>query len=96
MGDSGGLQARRIAIFHGHAGSNREGYDGIYAAHEAGVPAVVRTEHLPEELVDPAECQAYQRLLQVVDRIICVSAGVGATFRRALALNRSTRIPWLC
>jgi glycosyltransferase involved in cell wall biosynthesis len=77
------LQARRIAVFHGHAGSNREGYDGIYAAHDAGVPAVVRTEHLPEELTAAVERRAYQRLQRVVDRVICVSAGVGATFRRA-------------
>jgi glycosyltransferase involved in cell wall biosynthesis len=86
------LQARRGAIFHGHAGSNREGYDGIYAAHEAGAAAIVRTEHLPEELADPAERRAYQRLQQAVDRIICVSAGVAATFWRAGVAEQRLRV----
>lgn len=86
------LQTRRVTIFHGHAGSNREGYDGIHAAHEAGVPVVVRTEHLPEELVDPAERLPYQGLQQIVDRIICVSAGVAATFRRAGVTEQRLRV----
>jgi glycosyltransferase involved in cell wall biosynthesis len=80
---AGWLQARRIEVFHGHAGSTWEGYEGIYAARAAGVRAVVRTEHLPDVLTDPVERRSYYRLQQLVDRIICVSEGVRATFRQA-------------
>jgi glycosyltransferase involved in cell wall biosynthesis len=47
---------------------------------------------LPEELANPAERLAYQRLQHVVDRIICVSAGVAGTFRRAGVSERRLRV----
>jgi glycosyltransferase involved in cell wall biosynthesis len=77
------LRARRIEVFHGHAGCGWEGYEGIYAARAARVPAVVRTEHLPDVLTDPAERRRYYGLQQLIDRIVCVSEGVRATFRQA-------------
>ena len=77
------LRARRIEVFHEHAGCAWEGHEGIHAARAARVPAVIRTEHLPDVLTDPAERQRYYGLQQLVDRIICVSEGVRATFRQA-------------
>ncbi len=38
----------RVELFHCHAGVMIEGYAGVRAARQAGVPAVVRTEHLAE------------------------------------------------
>lgn len=73
------LQARRIDIFHGHAGIGWEGHSGIEAAHAAGVPAIVRTDHLPYLLTKPSDCLAYRRMLSNVDRVICVSRGVYET-----------------
>jgi glycosyltransferase involved in cell wall biosynthesis len=42
------LKKAQVELFHCHAGVMIEGYAGVRAAREAGVPAVVRTEHLAE------------------------------------------------
>jgi len=42
------LRRARVELFHCHAGVMIEGYAGVRAAREAGVSAVVRTEHLAE------------------------------------------------
>src|SRR5438874_1365932 len=49
------LVARGVEVFHCHAGIGWEGHAGVYAARQAGVPVVVRTEHLPYLLTNPQE-----------------------------------------
>jgi glycosyltransferase involved in cell wall biosynthesis len=80
------LCERRVSIFHGHAGVAWEGHDGVYAAHEAGVPAIVRTEHLPD-LTDtpwlvttPWQPVDYEAMAELIERLICVSEAVYESF----------------
>lgn len=77
------LRAHRISIFHGHAGIGWEGHDGIRAARAAGVPVVVRTEHLPYLLTDRVQKQQHHALIPLIDRLICVSQAAGDSFRDA-------------
>ena len=85
----GWLRDRRTQVFHTHAGNLWEGHDGsVAAARVAGVPVVVRTEHLPDLthapwFVDaPWENADYERGIEAVDRIICVSEEARASFVR--------------
>jgi glycosyltransferase involved in cell wall biosynthesis len=95
------LREQRIDIFHLHAGTGWEGHTAAFAAREAGVPAVIRTEHLPDVIADPEERRSHQRMLGAVDRLICVSAGARASMLAAgapaakLALVRNGIIPRL-
>jgi len=77
------LRARRFALFHGHAGIGWEGQVGVYAARAAGVPVVVRTEHLPYLLTAPEQRTDHRLVLRQIDRLICVSEAVRASFRAA-------------
>lgn len=76
----GWLRERAVDIFHCHAGVGWEGHSGITAARAAGVPAVVRTEHLPDVITEPRERDAYRRVLALTDRLICVAEAVRDTF----------------
>ncbi len=67
------LQEMQAAVFHCHAGIGWEGHWGIQAAHDAQVPVIIRTEHLPYLLTDPRQQSDYHALLPKVDQIICVS-----------------------
>ena len=77
------LRGRQVEIFHGHAGIGWEGHDGVYIARDAGVPVVVRTEHLPYLLTAPDQRDAHRRLLRSVDRLVCVSEGARESFLAA-------------
>ena len=77
------LSSRQIDVFHLHAGIGWEGHEGIYRAREAGVPIVVRTEHLPYLLTDPVQQQDYAALVGHVNRLICVSSDARDSFVRA-------------
>jgi glycosyltransferase involved in cell wall biosynthesis len=44
---------------------------------------VVRTEHLPDVITDSAERASHTRMLESVDRLICVSSGSHASFLEA-------------
>lgn len=77
------LGARRVALFHGHAGIGWEGHDGIRAARAAGVPSVVRTEHLPYLITAHDQRADHRLMLRQVDRLICVSEATRASFRAA-------------
>lgn len=74
------LRAQRMAIFHCHAGIGWEGHTAIQAAREAGVPALVRTEHLPDLLTDPCQRATFDRTVRIIDRLVCVSEGGRASF----------------
>jgi glycosyltransferase involved in cell wall biosynthesis len=77
------IRHHRIGIFHDHAGIGWEGHSGVYTARDAGVPAVLRTEHLPYLLTDAREQEAHRQLVHVIDRLICVSEGARASFLAA-------------
>ncbi len=75
------LRDRQIAVFHCHAGIAWEGHSGVYAARVAGVPTVIRTEHLPHSLIpDEAGRRHYRYLADELDALIGVSAAVGASY----------------
>ncbi len=77
------LRTERVAIFHAHAGIAWEGHAGVAAARAAGVPVVLRTEHLPYLITDRVQQDHYRDTLRLVDRVVCVSEGVRASFQRA-------------
>ncbi|MGI4732825.1 MAG: glycosyltransferase [Janthinobacterium lividum] len=66
------LRRTRPDLVHVHAGIGWEGHALARAARAAGVP-VVRTEHLPYLLTDPAQQAEHREALADVDRLICVS-----------------------
>ncbi|MFD2093991.1 glycosyltransferase family 4 protein [Blastococcus deserti] len=106
------LRDAHVELFHCHAGVMIEGYAGVRAARGAGVPAVVRTEHLaepstvfpveelpdlvhspyhrPDRRLSDAELAAlvtgfqkeYLDVVELVDRVICVSEGVRDSYLR--------------
>jgi glycosyltransferase involved in cell wall biosynthesis len=77
------LRSQRVQLFHDHAGIGWEGHQGIYAARRAGIGAIVRTEHLPYLLTEPAQREAHRRLVASVDQLICVSDGAQQEFIKA-------------
>jgi glycosyltransferase involved in cell wall biosynthesis len=77
------LAERDFDIFHCHAGIGWEGHAGVRAAHLAGIPAVVRTEHLPYLLTDLDQRAEYAQLTTIVDRIITVSEEAGRGYLEA-------------
>lgn len=72
-----------VEVFHCHAGIGWEGHWGIHTAHEAGVPVIIRTEHLPYLLTDPRQRAEYQARLPLVDQLICVSKEAAKSYRKA-------------
>lgn len=76
------LRASRVDVFHLHAGVGWEGHTSTYAAREAGVPVIIRTEHLPDVIRDPEERVSHQRLISAVDQLICVSDGAARLIQR--------------
>jgi hypothetical protein len=78
-----GLCRLGVQIFHGHAGIGWEGQEGIHTARAAGVPVVVRTEHLPFLITNADQRDAFNTMLSLVDRLICVSAEAQASFIKA-------------
>lgn len=74
---------RTVDIFHVHAGIGWEGIPAVWFARDAGIPVVLRTEHLPYLLTDPDQQTAFEQMTHIVDRIVCVSDGVSASLRAA-------------
>lgn len=67
------LRRLAICVFHCHAGIGWEGQRGVKTARNAGVPVVLRTEHLPYLLTDEKQQRDYHRHAALVDHFICVS-----------------------
>jgi glycosyltransferase involved in cell wall biosynthesis len=89
------LRTFRPDIAHVHAGISWEGHGIARAARAAGIPAVVRTEHLPYTLRPLKDCALeawYARESLLADRIICVSSTARATFRMSAADTSRYRI----
>lgn len=74
------LQTHNVQVFHSHAGIAWEGHIGVYAAHRARVPAIVRTEHLPNLITNETQHEDHRRMMSHVHRTICVSEEVRASF----------------
>ncbi len=72
----------RPDIVHVHAGIGWEGHAAVRAAQAAGVP-VIRTEHLPYLLTDPAQRDEHRDSSSMLARLICVSDAVRDTHRAA-------------
>ncbi len=77
------LEARRFDVFHDHAGISWEGFGGIEVARAIGVPAIVRTEHLPYLLTHEGQRADYHRIIGSIDRLICVSQEARTSYIRA-------------
>ena len=76
------LRDRQVDLAHVHAGIGWEGFGGVAAARAAGVH-IIRTEHLPYLLTDPNQQADHARMVQQVDRLICVSAEAAVSYRQA-------------
>jgi glycosyltransferase involved in cell wall biosynthesis len=74
------LAERPFDIAHIHAGIGWEGHRVVEEACRAGVAVVLRTEHLPYVLTDPAQQEVYRRALANISGLICVSAAAAASF----------------
>ncbi|MBF6612571.1 MAG: glycosyltransferase family 4 protein [Chloroflexi bacterium] len=67
------LQMHQVDIMHCHAGIGWEGTKGVFAARDAGVPIVIRTEHLPYLLTDRDQRENHVRIVAACDLLIAVS-----------------------
>lgn len=77
------LITNEVQVFNTHAGIGWESHRSVRIARVAGVPAVVRTEHLPYLLTEGWQRDQHQRLLDQVDKLICVSEEARRTFIEA-------------
>lgn len=73
----------RPDILHCHAGVGWEGHPGVWAAREAGIGIVLRTEHLPYLIREGWQHDEYMHMKDAVDAIICVSEASSKSFERA-------------
>jgi glycosyltransferase involved in cell wall biosynthesis len=74
------LRREGATIFHSQVGISWEGLVGLRAAHDAGVPVRIVTEHLPYLLTHPGQVADHRRTIQLADRVITVSEGSRRTF----------------
>ncbi|WP_255329421.1 glycosyltransferase [Paracoccus albicereus] len=79
-------------IVHVHAGIGWEGHGLTRAAARQGAK-VIRTEHLPWLLTDPAQIAQYADAGEDVDAVIAVSRDAAAGWRRALSGMNGPRLP---
>jgi predicted dehydrogenase/glycosyltransferase involved in cell wall biosynthesis len=69
-----------VTVLHVHAGVAWEGHEPVLAGRRAGVPAVVRTEHLPQLITTNDQRGRHRALVRQLDRLICVSEGVARSY----------------
>ena len=81
------LDAVRPGLLHVHAGIGWEGHALAGAGAAAGV-GVVRTEHLPWLVTDPAQEADYAAAAEAVDAFVAVSEAAAATWKPARARLR--------
>lgn len=79
----GWLADREFGLCHVHAGIFWEGLPIAGTAKRAGVPVVIRTEHLPFVSADPGERARYGEAMREVDRVVCVSREARDSFLAA-------------
>lgn len=86
------LRSHPVQIFHGHAGIGWEGHHAAYVAHAMGVPAVIRTEHLPYLLTNAQQQADHARLVTILDQLLCVSDEAHQTFLAAGVAKQQLRV----
>lgn len=86
------IAASGADLVHVHAGIGWEGHGLTRAAAAAGA-RVVRTEHLPWLLTDPAQIAEYAAALHAVDGLIAVSHAAAKGWRRALRAIGAEAVP---
>lgn len=74
----------QTGLLHIHAGIGWEGHSLAAVGRLAGWP-VVRTEHLPWLITDPAQRQDYAAMLANIDALIAVSPSAGASLTRGMS-----------
>ena len=77
------LADEAFAVLHIHARICWEGHGLATAARQVAVPVVIRSEHLPYLITDPAQAMEHANGLSLVDRVICVSEAAAASHARA-------------
>jgi glycosyltransferase involved in cell wall biosynthesis len=77
---AGWLRTRRPAVLHVHAGIGWEGHDLVEAGWNAGIP-VVRTEHLPYLLTDPAQQSRHRMAANLAESLVVVSEAAAESYR---------------
>lgn len=81
-------------VFHVHAGTGRENFDGARVAAGVGVPAVVQTLHLPWLLRNRHKRVGLHAALEHVDRVVTVSERQRSTYERiGVASRRMVTVP---
>ncbi len=78
--DAAFMATQAFDIAHIHAGIGWEGLELVETASKAGIHTVLRTEHLPDVITDPAQRSAHLRSLNHIMGLICVSAAAAASF----------------
>ncbi|MDI7276635.1 MAG: glycosyltransferase family 4 protein [Anaerolineae bacterium] len=74
------LRSEGVAIFHSQVGISWEGMTGLRAAHRAGVPVRVVTEHLPYLLTHPGQVAEHRETTPLAHRVITVSEEARRSF----------------
>ncbi|MDP9373401.1 MAG: glycosyltransferase family 4 protein [Chloroflexota bacterium] len=74
------LGTSEVDVFHVHAGISWEGCAGTLTAAQARVPVLVRTEHQTYRPCTTAQRAAHRQIVPIVDRFVCVSKAVAASF----------------
>ncbi len=88
------LHRHPAQVFHVHVGTGREDFDGARAARQAGVPAVLQTQHYPWLMGSPKHLVPFFRALQAVDHLITVSEAQRRTYERVgVDPGRITTVP---
>jgi glycosyltransferase involved in cell wall biosynthesis len=77
------LAGQRPDIVHVHAGVGWEGLPAPYAARSAGVPVILRTEHLPYLLTERRHRRWHSELLPLLRGLVCVSESSRRTYEDA-------------
>jgi glycosyltransferase involved in cell wall biosynthesis len=77
------LRTERVDVFHCHAGIAWEGLYATQAARRAGVPSIVRTEHLPYLITDRHQVEHHAAAVADLDLLICVSEAARRSYLRA-------------
>lgn len=70
---AGWLTSQTFDLLHVHAGIGWEGHGLAAAGRAAGIPLIVRTEHLPDLITDPGQRRQHRDGVAMLDRMICVS-----------------------
>ena len=92
-GDADEERLRRLDpdLLHVHAGIGWEGHGLARLGRAAGIPMIVRTEHLPYLLTDPGQQAEHRAGLDLVDATVCVSQAAAESLRAAGLTDRLLR-----